>query len=140
MSEFHQPNNGPEYRPTPVKPYLSPEQQASPESGVINYSYIENVPSDFPQNPDKIELNHLMELDADNTIVIVGDEIVYHGGPLGYESVPGTKVLATNNFFRRKEIQPIKAIIEGKRVVAYATDHEKAFLYIGQKKQDLSVA
>ena len=111
------------------------ERVANAEVKTELYTHVEHVDESFPLKQDNLELRHLLELDADNTIVVVGDSTIYHGGPLTYVEIPGLKADASHKAFGHLDLISVKAILEGKRVLAYATDHEKAMLYINQFKQ-----
>lgn len=118
----------------PVNSEPAPGSAEKSEQSVV-YENVARVPLEFAANPDSFKIHNLMEMHADETIVVVGDEIVYYGGPLHYQEVPNLKVRATNKYFDRQDLLPVKAVMEGNRVIAYATDYEKASLYINQFKR-----
>lgn len=106
-----------------------------------DYKYVEHVPDSFANNPDVFKLKHLLEMDAENTIVVVGDEILYLGGTLNYENVPHLDVPVPDYFNPEvKKPGPVRAIKEDGRIIVFATNHEKAMLYINQNRKDVVVA
>lgn len=133
-------NEFPSYQPKSDDfPQIYPQEGLYQAQGVERvddgYKFIEHVSADFPQAQNNLELRHKLELDADNTIVVVGDEVTYYGGPLTYQVIPGLKVDARNQAFGHRDLVSVKAIMEGRRVVVYATDHEKAMLFINERKK-----
>lgn len=134
MSEMSYGFDQPSESPRPVIPEAD-HGTAEINMPSVSYENVANVPLNFGENPDNLKIHYLMEMNADDTIVIVGDEVIYYGGPLHYQEVPNLKVRATNKYFNRQDLLPVKAIMEGKRIIAYATDYEKASLFINQFKK-----
>jgi hypothetical protein len=131
------PEEEPTQRPIDANIYNAPELSTNPETQLTNYSFVEHVPKSFENNPDTFKLKHLLEMDAENTIVIVGDELLYFGGKLGYDNLPHLEVPVPDYFNRDQRVSgPVKAIKEDGRTIAFATNQEKAMIYIGQHSRD----
>lgn len=80
------------------------------------------------------ELDYLFMGEGANKIVLPGNEsegIVYYGGKLESKEIPNAKV-DVSDYFNPKVVKrgPVYAIVEGRRVVAYATSPTKAISYI----------
>lgn len=80
------------------------------------------------------ELDYLFMGEGANKIVLPGQEgegIVYYGGKLDVQEIPNAKV-DVSDYFNPKVVKrgPVYAIVEGRRVVVYATSPTKATHYI----------
>lgn len=113
----------------------------SSESQTVSFKFVEHVPKTFENNPDAFKLQHLLEMDAENTIVIVGDQLAYFGGQLSADIIPHLEVPVSNYFNPEVKVPgSVKSIMEDGRVIAFATEQEKAIQYISQRQTNLRAA
>lgn len=105
----------------------------------VSYGNVEHVNDSFSgpeiSSDQKMEIYHMLELNPEDTIVVVGDDVLYRGTGFNYEEI-GMRIKATKQHKYGDGFLDVKAIKEGKRIIAYATDREWAELYISQFKRE----
>jgi len=89
------------------------------------------------ERPSSLEVQHLMEIDPDNTILLPGNELSYFGGELVEEPFVEVKI-AMPVFGGEPGVKAVRAvsvsrISEDGRTLAYAINLEKAKSYITSK-------
>lgn len=106
------------------------------------YSVVDYVPESYSEKPNNLVLANKFQLDPENTIVLVGNTIIYSGTPLESEDVAGLKVKPTekSNFatYGGDDRLQIKAIKEGGRTIAFATNESQAKQYISQSRKEVA--
>ncbi len=113
--------------------------QMSSEKTAQNY----HVEYGVGEKPNVLEVQHLMEMDPENTILVAGDNLIYLGGNIEvseeaaikvampvYGGEPGLRVVRPTTVYR---------ILEDGRTLVYAIDVEKARQYI-EAQQNRAVA
>ncbi len=125
------------YSPQPEMPEQSRNEwagyqanQASPEQGATDYHVVSGV----GEMPNPLEVQHLMEMDPENTLLVAGNELLYFGGTIEtteqtaikvampvYGGDPGLRVVRPTTVYR---------ISEDGRTLGFAIDAEKAKQYI----------
>ncbi len=131
MSEYFTGFSGPEqqsFRPN------NGEQTAKPYFEVF-------VPQKYENNPNLFDIQSQLELDPENTILVVGDQVMYFGGELRAENLENvTLPMPAYDNPSARRMANVKKISEDGRTIAFAMDADRAMNHIRQNQIESKMA